>query len=176
MNIWHDIDPSRIEEAEFDCFLEISKGSKIKYELDKETGMLCLDRILHTSMVYPAAYGFIPRTLGGDGDPLDVFVLCSETLAPNTLVHAKPIGMITMIDGGEQDEKIIAVAKKDPFFNKFNDCSELPKHYFEEMIHFFMHYKDLEHKEVDVKSLSTKDEMFKIIRESITMYNKKYGK
>ena len=176
MNVWHDLDPSRITETEFDCFLEISKGSKIKYELDKETGMLCLDRILHTSMVYPAAYGFIPRTLGGDNDPLDVFVLCSETLAPNTLVRVRPIGMITMIDGGEPDEKVIAVAVKDPFYNKFNDCAELPQHYFNEMIHFFMHYKDLENKEVKVKALSTREEMLQVIRESITMYNKKFVK
>ncbi|MCL2540791.1 MAG: inorganic diphosphatase [Firmicutes bacterium] len=176
MNVWHDLDPQRITVDEFDAFLEISKGSKVKYELDKDTGMLTLDRILHASMVYPAAYGFIPRTIGDDGDPLDVVVLCSETLVPNCLVRARPIGMITMIDGGLMDEKIIAVATADPFYNKFNDCSDLPAHYFSEMMHFFMHYKDLENKEVKVKALSSKMEMRQVIKNSIENYNKQFEK
>ena len=118
MNIWHDIDPSRIGTDEFCAYIEIAKGSKVKYELDKETGLIKFDRLLHTSMVYPANYGFIPRTLGGDHDPLDVLVLTSEPLMPGVLVDCRPIGMIKMVDDGEMDEKIIAVAKGDPFFKE----------------------------------------------------------
>ena len=113
MNIWHEIDEKRIEENKFEALIEIPKGSKAKYELDKETGLLRLDRVLYTSTVYPANYGFIPRTLADDGDPLDVLILCNEIIYPMTLVTCMPIGVIKMIDGGEMDEKIIAVPLND---------------------------------------------------------------
>ena len=109
MNIWHDIAPSRVKPEDFWAVIEIEKGSKNKYELDKETGMLRLDRILYTSTHYPANYGFIPRTWAEDGDPLDVLVLCSESIRPLSLVRCFPIGVISMEDGGSQDEKIIAI-------------------------------------------------------------------
>ena len=118
MNIWHDIDKSRISENKFEALIEIPKGSKAKYELDKETGLLRLDRVLYTSTVYPSNYGFIPRTLADDGDPLDVLVLCNEPIIPMTLVTCMPIGVITMIDGGEPDEKIIAVPLDDPNYKQ----------------------------------------------------------
>ena len=116
-NIWHDISPKRIAPEDFVCVVEISKGSKKKYELDKETGYIILDRILYTSTHYPANYGFIPRTYGDDYDPLDVLLLCSEPLEPLTLVRAYPIGVITMIDNGRSDEKIIAIPFSDPNYN-----------------------------------------------------------
>jgi inorganic pyrophosphatase len=113
-NIWHDISPKRIKAEDFICVIEISKGSKKKYELDKETGYIILDRILHTSTHYPADYGFIPLTYGDDEDPLDVLLLCSETLHPLTLVRAYPIGVITMLDNGAPDDKIISIPFNDP--------------------------------------------------------------
>ena len=153
-NIWHDINPERIKKDDFVAMIEISKGSRQKYELDKESGMLILDRILYTSTHYPANYGFIPRTYGDDGDPLDVLVLCSENILPMTLVRCYPIGMITMIDGGKNDEKIIAIPFNDPSYNTYNDMSQLPRHIFEEMRHFFTVYKELEGKETAVNEIS----------------------
>ena len=123
-NIWHDISPKRISPADFVAVVEISKGSKKKYELDKETGLIILDRVLHTSTHYPANYGFIPRTYGDDLDPLDVLVLCSEPLEPLILVRCYPIGVISMIDSGRNDEKIIAIPYSDPTYNSYHDISE----------------------------------------------------
>ena len=139
-NIWHDIKPERIQEEDFMAVIEIPKGSKNKYELDKETGVLMLDRILHTSTHYPANYGFIPRTYGDDRDPLDVLVLCSEPIAPMTLVRCYPIGVIRMLDQGRLDDKIICIPFSDPTYNEYSDINELPKHVFEEMSHFFQVY------------------------------------
>ena len=143
-NIWHDISPKRITCDRFYAVIEISKGGKNKYELDKETGMLKLDRVLFTSTHYPANYGFIPRTYADDGDPLDVLVLCSETILPMTLVECKPIGVLNMIDNNSKDEKIIAVPINDPNYNTYNDITDLPKHRFDEIRHFFQVYKTLE--------------------------------
>ena len=148
MNIWHDISPKRITTDKFYAVIEISKGGKNKYELDKETGLLKLDRVLFTSTHYPANYGFIPRTYADDGDPLDVLVLCSETIQPMTLVECKPIGVLTMIDDNHNDEKIIAVPVNDPNYNGYSDISDLPTHYFEEIRHFFQVYKTLENDKV----------------------------
>ena len=142
MNIWHDINPKRITSDDFMAVIEIGKGSKCKYELDKETGVLRLDRILYTSTRYPANYGFIPRTYADDLDPLDVLVLCSETLYPMTTVRCYPIGVISMIDNGRNDEKIIAIPFNDPTYNSYTDISQIPKHIFEEMSHFFRVYKE----------------------------------
>lgn len=128
MNIWHDISPKRISPEDFVCVVEIPKGSKKKYELDKETGLIILDRILYTSTHYPANYGFIPRSLGDDGDPLDVLLLCSEPLEPLTLCRAYPIGVISMIDNGRNDEKIIAIPFNDPNYNIYTNIDQLPKH------------------------------------------------
>lgn len=144
MNIWHNISPKRITKDRFYAVIEISKGGKNKYELDKETGMLKLDRVLFTSTHYPANYGFIPRTFADDGDPLDVLVLCSETIQPMTLVECKPIGVLNMIDNDSCDEKVIAVPVNDPTYNGYEDIEELPSHYFEEIKHFFQVYKTLE--------------------------------
>ncbi|MCI9224389.1 MAG: inorganic diphosphatase [Acutalibacter sp.] len=144
MNIWHDISPKRIKSDDFFAVIEISKGSKSKYELDKDTGLLKLDRVLYTSTHYPANYGFIPRTYANDGDPLDVLVLCSENIIPMSLVRCYPIGVIIMDDGGSEDEKIIAIPFDDPTYNSYRSISQLPMHIFEEMRHFFKVYKQLE--------------------------------
>lgn len=175
-NIWHDMSPKRIKADDFICVIEISKGSKKKYELDKESGMLILDRILYTSTHYPANYGFIPRTYGDDGDPLDVLLLCSEPIEPMTLVHAYPIGVITMIDSGRNDEKIIAIPFNDPNYNMYTDIDQLPAHLFDEMRHFFSVYKNLENKETAVNEVSAREEAIKVVDEAINRYVTKFCK
>lgn len=175
-NIWHDINPKRINPEDFICVIEISKGSKKKYELDKETGLIILDRILYTSTHYPANYGFIPRTYGDDNDPLDVLLLCSEPIEPLTLVRCFPIGMISMIDNGRSDEKIIAIPFNDPNYNQYRNISELPKHIFNEMSHFFSVYKALEDKETAVNEVSGPDEAIEIIKASINSYIENFCK
>ncbi len=169
-NIWHDMTPSRIKPEDFICVVEISKGSKKKYELDKETGYIMLDRILHTSTHYPANYGFIPRTYGDDGDPLDVLLLCSEPLEPLTLVRAYPIGVISMIDNGHNDEKIIAIPFEDPNYNQYTNIDQIPKHIFDEMRHFFSVYKNLENKTTAVDEVSERSVAVKVIAEAIDHY------
>ena len=175
-NIWHNIDPARIHPDDFICVVEISKGSKKKYELDKETGFLMLDRILYTSTHYPANYGFIPRTFGDDGDPLDVLLLCAEAIEPMTLVRAYPIGVITMIDNGRRDEKIIAIPFDDPNYNMYDGIDKLPRHIFEEMRHFFSVYKNLENKDTAVDEVLPRDEALRIIDEAINNYINKFCK
>ena len=169
-NIWHDISPKRITPEDFVCVVEISKGSKKKYELDKETGYIMLDRILYTSTHYPANYGFIPRTYGDDLDPLDVLLLCSEALEPMSLVRAYPIGVISMIDNGRNDEKIIAIPFSDPTYNHYKNIDQLPGHIFEEMRHFFAVYKNLENKETAVNEVSDRDAAVKVIAAAINNY------
>ena len=176
MNIWHDISPERITANRFEAFIEIPKGCKAKYEFDKETGLLKLDRVLYTSTVYPANYGFIPRTYADDEDPLDVLVLCGETIYPSTLVTCYPIGVIKMIDSGSLDEKIIAIPVQDPMYKEYTDISELPQHLFDEMMHFFEVYKTLEHKKTAVKEICHKVEAMEIITKSIRMYKEKFCK
>lgn len=172
MNIWHDISPERISPDRFDAVIEISKGSKNKYELDKETGLMRLDRILYTSTHYPANYGFIPRTYADDLDPLDVLVICSQPIQPSTLVEVYPIGVIKMVDSGRLDEKIIAIPFSDPSYNKYTSIFELPEHIFNEMRHFFTVYKQLEDKTTAVDDLADRDEAKRIIAQAIEGYNK----
>lgn len=162
-NIWHNIDPVRISPEDFIAVIEISKNSKKKYELDKETGLIILDRVLHTATHYPANYGFIPRTYGDDEDPLDVLVLCSEVLDPLTLVRCYPIGYISMLDSGRNDEKIIAIPFADPTYNTYKDICELPEHIFQEMVHFFSVYKALEHKDSIAGEVSGREAALEVI-------------
>lgn len=176
MNIWHDISPKRIAAGDFMAVIEIEKGSKCKYELDKETGVLRLDRILYTSTHYPANYGFIPRTYADDLDPLDVLVLCSESLYPMTTVRCYPIGVISMIDNGRYDEKIIAIPFNDPTYNSYTDISQIPSHIFEEMSHFFRVYKELEGKETAVNEVKNADEARAVIQKAIDSYVDNYCK
>ena len=171
MNIWHDIDPKRITPTDFMAFIEIPKGSKNKYELDKETGLVMLDRVLHTSTHYPANYGMIPRTYADDYDPLDVLVLCSEPLHPSTLVRCYPIGAIKMLDNGRADEKIIAIPFSDPTYNVYRDIFALPKHTYTDMSHVFAIYKTLENKQTAVDETLGADEAIEIVRKAIEQYN-----
>lgn len=172
MNPWHDIKRDRVKSTNFWAMIEISKGSKNKYELDKETGRLKLDRVLFTSTHYPQNYGFIPLTYSRDYDPLDVLVLCSEDILPMSFVECKPIGLMTMIDNGLPDDKIIAVAVSDPFYKNYNDISELPEHIMAEIKHFFSVYKTLEGKDTLVDEFKNKEEAEKIIQEALDDYNK----
>lgn len=174
-NIWHDIEPTRITKDKFMAVIEIPKGSKAKYELDKETGLIKLDRILHTSTHYPADYGFIPRTFGDDGDPLDVLVLCSEKLFPLTLIECYPIGVINMVDDGKFDEKIIAIPLNDPTYNSYIDISQLPLHISDEMRNFFSIYKMLENKETAVNEISDHEIAKEVIDKAINSYKYLYG-
>lgn len=173
-NIWHDISPSRITKNDFIAVIEIEKGSKKKYELDKETGHLILDRILYTSTHYPANYGLIPRTYADDGDPLDVLLLCSEVIQPLSLVRCYPIGVITMKDQGRLDEKIIAIPFHDPTYNTYRDVSELPGHIFDEMTHFFSVYKNLEGKETVVDELAGAEAAKEVIQKCLDAYIEKF--
>ena len=173
-NIWHDIDPKRITPHDFVAVIEIPKGSKKKYELDKETGLIMLDRILYTSTHYPANYGFIPRSFGDDGDPLDVLVLCSQALEPLTLVRCFPIGYISMLDDGRNDEKIIAIPFGDPTYNQYTNLDQLPSHIFDEMRHFFTVYKNLENKTTAVDEIIGSDKVQYIIRGAIDNYKNSF--
>lgn len=170
MNIWHDISPEEITPDNFTAVIEISKDSSCKYELDKETGMLRLDRVLYTATHYPANYGFIPRTYADDGDPLDVLVLCSEQIFPMTLVQVYPIGVMRMIDGGKLDDKIIAVPFFDPNYRGIRSIGELPRHIFDEIMHFFTVYKQLENKQTAVKELFDYQDAIEIVKKAIADY------
>ena len=176
MIIWHDIDNDRITKDQFVACIEIPKGSKKKYELDKETGLIILDRILYTSTHYPANYGFIPRTYSQDKDPLDVLVLCDEPFDPLVLVRCKPIGVVKMIDEEAADEKIISVCANDPSMCGYNDISELPPHILDEIKHFFIVYKQLENKTTFVTEINGVDEAKRVIQASIDAYNDLYLK
>ena len=174
MNIWHDIDPKVIKPDDFYAVIEISKGSNCKYELDKSSGMLKLDRVLFTATHYPANYGFIPRTFADDGDPLDVLVLCSAPIIPMTLVRVHPIGVMRMVDGGKLDDKIIAVPVSDPQFQGIKSMDELPKHLFDEIMHFFKVYKQLENKKTSVKEMFDRAEAIAIVKDAISSYKEKF--
>lgn len=175
-NLWHSISPSRIRNDDFISVIEIEKGSKNKYELDKETGHIMLDRILYTSTHYPANYGFIPRTYADDGDPLDVLVLCSEGIVPLSLVRCYPIGVIKMLDSGKLDEKIIAVPFNDPTYSSYKSITDLPSHVCNEIRHFFTVYKNLEEKDTVVNEEEGPEEAKQIINKCIDNYIEKFCK
>ena len=174
--IWHNIDPKRISADDFISYIEIPKGSNVKYELDKETGHIIVDRILYTSTHYPGNYGFIQRTYGDDGDPLDVIVLCSENIYPTSLIRCYPIGVLNMIDDGENDEKIIAIPFNDPTYNFCMTLNDLPSHIFDEIQHFFSVYKTLEHKETTVEKVLGDEEAKDVIKRAIENYKDNFEK
>ena len=176
MNIWHDIAKNRIKKDDFIGVVEIPKGGDVKYELDKETGMLKLDRVLYTATHYPTNYGFIPRTYAEDNDPLDVLILCNEQIIPLTLVECYPIGVLIMKDSGEEDEKIIAISKKDPYLNEYDDISELPRHISDEIKHFFEVYKQLEGKTTTVDRMLGREDAERIIEKCMKAYDEKFNK
>ena len=174
MNINKEISESRIEADDFVAFIEIEQGSKNKYEIDKETGLIILDRILYTSTHYPMNYGFIPRTYCEDGDQLDVFVLCSQPIEKMSLVRCYPIGVISMKDRDKGDDKIIAIPFGDPQYNGYMDISELPCHIFDELKHFLSIYKELENKKVDVKNVMGHEEAKRVIAEAKQLYHETF--
>src|SRR6516164_8506185 len=167
---WHDVTPGEHLPTEFTAVVEIPMGSSVKYELDKETGLLRLDRILYSAVYYPANYGFIPQTLAKDDDPLDALVLCQEAVAPLTLVNARAIGLMTMMDSGKKDHKILAVAVDDPEYNGFREANELPPHRLNLLRRFFQDYKTLEGKAVEVDQFEPAQVSLPIIDEALARY------
>ncbi len=174
MHPWHDVSYGKEAPKMVTAIIEVPKGSKSKYELDKDSGLIRLDRILFSSVVYPANYGFIPQTYCEDRDPLDILVLSQEPAIPLCLMRAKPIGVMKMLDQGERDDKIIAVHVDDPEYAHYNSIADLPPHRMREVKRFFEDYKALEEKTVKVKNFLGAKEAFQIINDSITMYKKKF--
>lgn len=175
INPWHDVELGENVPDIVNSIIEIPEVSRAKYELDKKTGLLKLDRVLFSALYYPANYGFIPRTLGDDNDPLDILVLSQIAIEPLCIVESKVIGVMRMLDQNEADDKIIAVAAKDMSVGHINDISELPVHFIKELKHFFEEYKKLEHKTVKVEHFQEKKVATQIIIKSIENYNKNFG-
>ncbi len=173
---WHDVTPGEKIPAEFNAIIEIPFGSSVKYELDKTSGLIKLDRVLYSAVYYPANYGFIPQTLAEDDDPLDVLVLCQETVVPLTLMHARTIGLMTMIDAGKKDHKIIAVATEDPEFNSYHEAAEMPPHRLTMLRRFFQDYKLLEGKAVEVDQIEPARQAFPIIEDALARYSQQRRK
>lgn len=168
---WHDVTPGHKLPNEFSTVIEIPFGSSVKYELDKASGLIKLDRVLYSAVYYPANYGFIPQTLAEDDDPLDVLVLCQETVVPLTIIHARAIGLMTMIDGGKKDHKIISVATEDPEFNSYKDAKEMPPHRLLMLRRFFQDYKQLEGKAVEVDEIRPVAEAYPVIEDALARYS-----
>ncbi len=175
-NPWHDIGIGKNIARKFSVVIEIPRNTKTKYELDKKTGYIKLDRILSTSTMYPANYGFIPQTMTEDGDPLDVLVLCQESMFPGIVLEARAIGVVMIRDQNKLDEKIIAVPVHDPNYKEYKDIKDMREHFIREIEHFFSVYKELEHKKVKVERSYGKDHAVKIIKRAAERYRKKFGK
>jgi inorganic pyrophosphatase len=173
MHPWHDVPLPDDLEAWFPVVIEIPKGSKVKYELDKHTGMLRVDRILFSSVVYPENYGFVPKTYCDDGDPLDVLVLCEESIQGGAIMRARAVGVMSMHDEKGLDDKLIAVHIDDPHYSEIYSLSELPQHRLRELEQFFRDYKMLEEKEVDVSGFRGCDEAHKVWTAAVELYKKK---
>ena len=171
---WHDVAPGDKVPKEFFAVIEIPLGSNLKYELDKKSGLIQVDRVLYSAVFYPANYGFIPQTLAEDGDPLDVLVLCQEPVVPLALISARAIGMMTMIDSGKMDHKIIAVATKDPEFNEYEEAGQLPAHYLRMLRRFFQDYKQLENETVEVEEIGPAKTAYPVIETALARYAKRY--
>jgi len=172
MNLWHDIEPGTKEAM--NVIIEINKGSKNKYEVDKKTGLIALDRVSHTAQDFPYDYGFVPRSYWHDKDPLDVVLLTTYSLLPGILVRARPIAIMNMIDSGERDDKIIAVPVDDPRFDHVQDLEDINSHTLKEMEHFYSTYKKLQDKEVEVKGFQKKQEAQAAFEEGLELYTKQY--
>ena len=173
---WHDVTPGEDAPQEFNAIIEIPFGSSVKYELDKMSGLIKLDRVLYSAVYYPANYGFVPQTLAEDDDPLDVLVLCQETVVPLTLIHARTIGLMTMLDQGKKDHKIIAVATEDPEFNSYHEAGEMPPHRLTMLRRFFQDYKLLEVKAVEVDEIQSASAAYPIIEDALARYSRQRRK
>jgi len=172
MNLWKDLKPGPSSPEVVYAVIEIPKGSRNKYEYDKDMEAFALDRVLYSPFYYPAEYGIIPQTLYDDGDPMDIMVLMEQPTFPGCVIESRPIGMMKMIDGGDKDDKILAVPVEDPRFVDVNDITDLPKHLLKEIAHFFKEYKTLEGKETEVLGWVNQKEAFEAIKHSIDLYNK----
>ncbi len=171
---WHGASSGSKAPEQVNAMIEIPQGSRTKYEIDKTTGLLKLDRIIYSSFHYPVNYGFIPQTLGQDHDPLDILVLCSQSIHPLCLVEATVIGNMQMIDSGEKDDKIIAVATKDPSVNHIASIEDMPPHFINELRNYFEQYKVLENKQVYIEDFQNKEVAYQIIKEAIALYQEKF--
>lgn len=173
---WHGVPPGDQSPRVVNAIIEIPQGSRCKFEIDKATGLLKLDRVIFSSFYYPCNYGFIPQTYGDDKDPLDILVISTLSMVPLTLMEAKVVGVMQMIDGGDGDDKIIAVAANDPGVSHYNNIEELPKHFFDELRHFFEEYKKLENKSVKVEEFGDKATALKIVEDAIKSYKEHFIK
>jgi inorganic pyrophosphatase len=173
---WHDVSPGDQLPMEFRGVIEIPMGSKVKYEIDKPSGLIKLDRMLFSAVHYPANYGFIPQTLGEDGDPLDILVFCQEPVVPLTIIHSRVIGLMDMIDTGKRDHKVVAVAVNDPEYSSYRDIKELPPHRLQMLKRFFMDYKTLEKKVVEVDEFYSAEKALPIISEALIRYREARAK
>lgn len=174
MNLWHEIEPGSSDAM--NVIVEINKGSKNKYEVDKKTGLIALDRVAHTAQDFPFDYGFVPQSLWHDGDPLDVVLLTTHPLLPGILVKSRPVAIMHMIDSGEGDDKVIAVPVDDPRFENLKDLKDINSHTIKEIEHFYSTYKKLQNKVVEVKGFSGASEARKAFDESLALYNEKFPK
>lgn len=173
MNLWHDIEPGTVDEV--NVVIEIPRNSRNKYEIDKETGLIALDRVLHTAQVYPFDYGFVPQTLWDDGDALDVVVLTTEPLAPGILVHVRPVAIMDMMDSGDPDAKVIGVPVNDPRWVAVKDLNDVNQHTVKEIEHFFLTYKQLQNKKVEIRGWSGAQEARAAFERSRTLYKEKFA-
>jgi inorganic pyrophosphatase len=176
MNLWHEVTPGKNVPEEVNTIIEINKGSKNKYEIDKETGLIALDRVAHTAQDFPFDYGFVPQSYWHDNDPLDVIVLTTYPLLPGILVAVRPIALLKMIDSGDVDDKLIAVPKDDPRWNDVKDLGDLNKHTLKEIEHFYSTYKKLQNKEVEVKGFENKAAALEAVKEGLRLYQEKFSK
>ncbi|MDE3152612.1 MAG: inorganic diphosphatase [Gemmatimonadota bacterium] len=174
MNLWRDLAPGPNPPEEVTAIIEIPQGSRNKYELDKATGLIKLDRVLYSAVHYPAEYGFIPRTLHDDGDPMDVLVLLKEETFPGCMIDVRPIGVLHMLDRGEPDDKILAVPTHDPYSQEYFDIADLPQHLLKEVAQFFVSYKELEGKKVEIVGWGKSTEAMRLISRSIGQYDAAY--
>lgn len=175
MNLWHEVSPGEKIPDEINVIVEINKGSKNKYEIDKKTGLIALDRVAHTAQDFPFDYGFVPQSYWHDNDPLDVVLLTTHSLLPGILVKARPIALMHMVDSGERDDKIIAVPKDDPRWIDTQDLGDINKHSLKEIEHFYSTYKKLQNKEVSVTGFEGKDAAADAIKEGLELYRQKFG-
>lgn len=172
---WHNLSPGKHPPEEITAVVEIPSGSRNKYELDKASGLLRLDRVLYSAVHYPGDYGFIPRTLSEDHDPCDVLILVNEPTFPGCQIDARPIGVLHLLDRGEPDEKVLAVPSTDPFYSEYFDIADIPQHYLKEVEHFFAIYKDLEGKRVQVAGWEKSDAAMRVIRDALARYEQAYS-
>lgn len=176
MNLWHDISPGKKLPELVNVIIEINKGSKNKYEIDKETGMIALDRVAHTAQDFPFDYGFVPQTLWHDGDALDVILLTTYPLLPGIMVEVRPVAIMRMIDSGDRDDKLIAVPSSDPRFTEIKDLADINKHTVKEIEHFYSTYKKLQNKVVEVTGFGGIAEAHEAVNEGLEMYKTKFNK